>query len=59
VNGFPDHFAGYFAQYGYWTIAGFARFIVGLRVFAGPLAGVLRMAGHVSSSSTLWERRPG
>jgi membrane-associated protein len=31
-----------FARYGPWTVF-FARFIFGLRVIAGPLAGVLRM----------------
>jgi membrane protein DedA with SNARE-associated domain len=31
-----------FARYGSWTVF-FARFVFGLRVIAGPLAGVLRM----------------
>lgn len=31
-----------FARFGAWTVF-FARFIFGLRIFAGPLAGVLRM----------------
>jgi len=47
-----------FARYGSATIF-FARFIFGLRVFAGPLAGVLRMRWRAFALFNFLERRSG
>ena len=38
-----DRAQGHFVKYGHWAVF-FGRFITGLRVFAGPLAGLFKMA---------------
>ena len=47
-----------FARYGAAAIF-FARFVFGMRVFAGPLAGVLRMRWRAFAIFNFWVRPSG